>query len=121
MNDGNEQSDQAVKAVQVTPKAIAHVKRTMAKEGLDDHCLRMRVVTGGCSGYEYSLEFVREGEDSDHVVEAGDLRVFIAADSLDKIEGTVLDYVDGLYGAGLRFSNPHAAHSCGCGTSFSTE
>jgi len=105
----------------LTPAAVAHVTRTMERERLDDHSLRVAVITGGCSGYEYSLSFVDRPEPGDATIDADELCVFVAADSLDKLAGTVLDYVDGLYGAGLKFTNPHAVHSCGCGTSFSTE
>ena len=83
----------------VTPKAVAHVLSAMAEEGLAGHGLRIGVVPGGCSGYEYSMSFVAEGEAGDHVVDAGDFRVFIDPNSTDKLTGTVLDYVDGLYGA----------------------
>ena len=93
----------------------------MRKEGAEGQALRVRVVTGGCSGYEYALEFVASPEQDDRCLETDGLRVYIAADSTDKLAGTVLDYVGGLYGAGLKFLNPKAVHSCGCGTSFSLE
>jgi len=105
---------------QLTPKAVAHVRKTMANEDAQDHGLRVAVVTGGCSGHEYSLAFAASPEHDDIVYEIEGLKVFVDAASVEKLGGTVLDYVDGLYGAGLKFSNPNAVHSCGCGTSFST-
>jgi len=107
--------------VQVTPKAVEKVRAAMAKDGLQGHGLRLAVVTGGCSGYEYSVAFAEAPQPRDVVYEVASLPVFVDADSVEKLSGSVLDYGDGLYGAGLQFRNPHAAHSCGCGTSFSTE
>ena len=83
--------------------------------------LRVAITTGGCSGYEYSLSLSPEPEPDDVLIEIDALRVFVEAASIDKLSGTVLDYVDGLYGGGLKFTNPQATHTCGCGTSFSTE
>lgn len=105
----------------LTDKAAEHVKRTLIRQGLEGHGLRVAVVSGGCSGYEYALEFAGEPREGDRVVRHGDLDVYVDAASIERLEGTVLDYVDGLYGAGLKFANPQAVHSCGCGTSFSTD
>ena len=110
-----------ISVFKLTDKAVAHVKRTIEKQGLAGHGLRVAVVPGGCSGYEYSLDFAADPQDGDRVVEQNGLRVFVDSASVDRLDGTVLDYVDGLYGAGLKFANPQAVHSCGCGTSFSTE
>ncbi|TFH19091.1 MAG: iron-sulfur cluster assembly accessory protein [Myxococcales bacterium] len=105
----------------LTQKAIEHVKRTLARQGLEGHGLRVAVVAGGCSGYEYSLAFASEPQTGDRIIDHGVLQVFVGAESVERLDGTVLDYVDGLYGAGLKFANPQAVHSCGCGTSFATE
>ena len=105
----------------LTPAAAAHVRRAIAKEGLQGHGLRISVVTGGCSGNEYALDFASTPSEGDTVYEFDDLKVFIDAASREKLAGTVLDYVDSLSGGGLRFKNPNATHHCGCGTSFATE
>ncbi|MBI5503878.1 MAG: iron-sulfur cluster assembly accessory protein [Deltaproteobacteria bacterium] len=105
--------------VQLTPKAIEKVLAARAGEGLgDDHGLRLAVVKGGCSGYEYSVKFVASPAADDFVYRAGAVEVYVDAESAAMLRGTVLDYVDGLHGAGLKFVNPNAAHSCGCGASF---
>ena len=104
----------------LTPAATAHVRRAMAKEGLRDHGLRISVVTGGCSGSEYALDFVAAPSAGDTVYQFDDFKVFVDTASCEKLAGTVLDYVDSLSGGGLRFKNPNATHQCGCGTSFST-
>ena len=93
----------------------------MERDGTAGQGLRVAVVTGGCSGYEYALSFTDEPAEDDLVMEIDSLKVFVEGASSDKLSGTVLDYVDGLYGGGLKFTNPQAVHTCGCGTSFSTE
>ena len=105
----------------LTPQAQKHVLTTMTREGLQGRSLRISVVTGGCSGYEYAVDFVAEARPGDQLLELGALRVLVEGASAERLAGTVVDYVDGLYGGGLKFSNPRAAHSCGCGTSFSTD
>jgi len=105
----------------LTPAAATHVRRTMANEGLQGHGLRISVVTGGCSGNEYALDFAAAPHDGDTVYVFDDLKVFVDAASLAKLAGTVLDYVSSLSGGGLQFKNPNATHQCGCGTSFATD
>ncbi|HYC54867.1 MAG TPA: iron-sulfur cluster assembly accessory protein [Candidatus Binatia bacterium] len=105
--------------VQLTPKAIDKVMAARAAEGHGpDFGLRLSVVKGGCSGYEYSIKFSPAPRQGDLIYRAGELPVFVDAESVDLLRGTVLDYTDGLHGAGLKFVNPNAAHSCGCGASF---
>jgi iron-sulfur cluster assembly protein len=106
--------------VELTPLAIEKILAARAEEGHgSDYGLRLSVTKGGCSGYEYSVKFAPQPVEGDRVFESGGIHVFVAADSEELLRGTVLDYVDGLSGAGLRFVNPNAAHECGCGSSFS--
>lgn len=106
--------------LEVTPVAVEKILVARAEEGHgEDHGLRLAVKKGGCSGYEYSVNFVPQPAEDDKVFDAGGIRVFVDAASESLLRGTVLDYVDGLHGAGLRFVNPNADHSCGCGASFS--
>ena len=119
MSENPTSIDQAP-ALSLTPKALEHVRRTMLREGLSGHGLRVAVVTGGCSGSEYALSFAAAPQVGDRVYQFDDVPVFIDVESVEKLAGTVLDYVDGLHGAGLKFLNPNATHQCGCGTSFST-
>ncbi|MFN2378435.1 MAG: HesB/IscA family protein [Candidatus Binatia bacterium] len=105
--------------VELTPLAVEKVLAARTEEGLDPHHgLRLAVTKGGCSGYEYSVKFVAAPADGDMVFDAGGIRVFVDSGSEKLLRGTVLDYVDGLHGAGLRFLNPNAGHDCGCGASF---
>lgn len=105
--------------ISLTPKAVKMIKVTREQEGMDDsHGLRVAVRGGGCSGFEYALDFETEPRDNDHVLEYDGLRVFIDAISARYLAGTEIDYVLGMQGAGFKFNNPNAVGSCGCGSSF---
>src|SRR3954452_8190314 len=105
--------------VTLTPKAVQMVKITREQEGIDpSHGLRVAVRGGGCSGFEYALDFENEARESDWVYEQGDLKVYIDAVSARYLQGTNIDYVLGNTGAGFKFSNPNAAGTCGSASSF---
>jgi iron-sulfur cluster assembly accessory protein len=120
--DANSIGNSAVEAlpgVKLTPKAIAAVRKMIEKEGLGaDQGLRISVVGGGCSGFQYSLGF-DERKDGDTLTVLEGVNVFVDEISLPYIAGTTLDYVEGLHNAGFRFDNPRASRTCGCGSSFS--
>lgn len=103
----------------LTPKAVEMVKQMRDKEGLGPELgLRVSVVGGGCSGFQYSLAF-DERKEGDSVATLDGVNVFIDEISLPYLAGTTLDYVEGLHGAGFKFNNPQAGRTCGCGSSFS--
>lgn len=105
--------------IQLTPKAVQMVKITREQEGIDEsYALRVAVRGGGCSGFEYALDFESEPRDNDHVIEYEGLKVFVDALSARYLDGTQIDYVLGMQGAGFKFNNPKAVGSCGCGSSF---
>ena len=105
--------------LKLTPKAVEMVRKMHAKEGLSaEHGMRIGVVGGGCSGFQYSLNFDTHKE-GDRVTDFGGVIVYVDEISLPYIAGTTLDYVEGLHGAGFRFDNPRASRTCGCGSSFS--
>ena len=105
--------------VNLTPRAVAMVRKMSAKEGLPaESGLRIAVVGGGCSGFQYQLQFDAP-KDGDRVTEIEGVRVLVDEISLGYIGGTTLDYVEGLHNAGFRFDNPRATRTCGCGSSFS--
>ena len=105
--------------VTLTPKAVTMVRLTRQEEGLDEsHGLRVAVVGGGCSGFQYALDFTNEARSNDYVYEVEDLKVYVDAVSARYLDGTRIDYVMGTAGAGFKFQNPKAVGSCGCGSSF---
>jgi iron-sulfur cluster assembly protein len=105
--------------VGLTAKAIQMVRLTRQEEGLDEsHGLRVAVVGGGCSGFQYALDFTNEARPNDFVYQVEDLTVYVDPISARYLEGTRIDYVMGTAGAGFKFQNPKAVGSCGCGSSF---
>jgi iron-sulfur cluster assembly accessory protein len=105
--------------VTLTPKAVEMVKITRDQEGIDpSHGLRIAVRGGGCSGFEYALDYENEARETDWVYEQSGLTVYVDAVSARYLQGTNIDYVLGMAGAGFKFHNPNAAGTCGCGSSF---
>ena len=103
----------------VTPKAVTMIKLTREQEGLAEACgLRVAVRGGGCSGFEYALDFEEEARETDFVLEYDGLKVYVDPVSARYLEGTEIDYVMGATGAGFKFNNPKAVGTCGCGSSF---
>jgi iron-sulfur cluster assembly accessory protein len=112
-------SESPVPGVNLTPKAVAAIRQMHTKEGLgSEQGLRISVVGGGCSGFQYSMNFDSR-KDGDIVTDFDGLSVLVDEISLPYIAGTTLDYVEGLHNAGFRFDNPRASRTCGCGSSFS--
>jgi iron-sulfur cluster assembly accessory protein len=109
----------SVPGINLTPKALEMVKQMHKKEGLGaEQGLRISVVGGGCSGFQYSLSFDVQ-KDGDTANEIDGTKIFVDEISLPYIAGTTLDYVEGLHAGGFRFDNPRASRTCGCGSSFS--
>lgn len=105
--------------VTLTDKAVRMVQLTRDEEGLDASSgLRVAVRGGGCSGFEYALDFETEAREDDHIYQQGDLTLYVDSLSARYLEGTNIDYVMGAQGAGFKFENPKAVGSCGCGSSF---
>lgn len=106
-------------ALMLSELAVEKVKETMAKQGMREGGLRVSVVGGGCSGFQYSLGLDAVARADDIVVEQGGVKLFVDPVSHQYVHGTMLDYVNGLHGAGFKFVNPNASRTCGCGSSFS--
>ena len=105
--------------IHVTEKAAEQIKSILHKEKLEGHGLRVAVVGGGCSGMSYKLAFEKEPVQGDKIYEENGVRIFIDGKSYLVLNGTTLDFSDGLNGTGFSFTNPNAKSTCGCGTSFS--
>ena len=112
-------ADLAAAPLQLTPKAVKMVRLTREEEGIDDSFgLRVAVRGGGCSGFEYALDFENEQRETDMVLEYEDLKVFVDPVSSRYLAGTTIDYSLGMSGTGFKFENPRATGTCGCGSSF---
>ena len=103
----------------LTPKAIEMVKEAMVAEKLEGYGLRVFVQGGGCAGFQYGLDFDNAARPGDFEYEFDGLTVFVDPMSAMHLEGTSIDYVMGISGAGFKFNNPNAKTTCGCGSSFS--
>lgn len=105
--------------VTLTPKAADMVRITREQEGMDDDFgLRIAVRGGGCSGFEYALDFESQPRETDLVYDQHGMQIFLDSLSARYLQGTEIDYVLGMSGAGFKFNNPNAAGTCGCGSSF---
>jgi iron-sulfur cluster assembly accessory protein len=103
----------------LTPQAIAKVREIMATQDPLPAGLRIGVVGGGCSGFQYSMAFENQSGMMDKVFSFDDLKVFVDATSLMYLNGCIVDYVETLEAAGFKFENPQVKSTCGCGSSFS--
>ncbi len=105
--------------VGLSDAAVVRVQQLLAKEKRPSTGgLRVGVVNGGCSGMSYTLGLDDQPDPIDSVFEMGPVKVFVNPESLPYLEGMIVDFADGLHGAGFRFTNPNADRTCGCGTSF---
>jgi iron-sulfur cluster assembly protein len=108
--------------IEVTETAAEQALSLLEGEELDtaEAGLRLFVQQGGCAGLSYGMRFDEEPEDDDTVYEHHGLRVFVDPASMNYIEGSVVDYEEGLQGAGFHVDNPNVVSECGCGESFRT-
>ena len=100
----------------VTDKAAEKIKALMEQEKKQG--LRISVQPGGCSGYQYGMELDDKSTEDDIVIEEKGIKIFVDKASMIKLNGSSVDYVDSLQGAGFKIENPTATKSCGCGSSF---
>lgn len=105
--------------LQLTETAINKVKDVLAQQEPKPVGLRIGVVGGGCSGFSYQMVFETQATPMDKVIEFNGLKVFVDQTSLMYLDGTEVDYIETLEGAGFKFQNPNVKSTCGCGSSFS--
>ncbi|HTY62588.1 MAG TPA: iron-sulfur cluster assembly accessory protein [Acidobacteriota bacterium] len=103
--------------ITLTPLAIDKVKAIL-EERKEEAGLRVAVIGGGCSGFQYQMTLEKNSSDGDEIIEMNGLKVFVDSRSLLYLNGTEIDYVDGENGSGFKFENPNAKAACGCGESF---
>ena len=105
--------------ITLTDAAATKVKDLIEAEGEPELALRVAVRPGGCSGFSYEMFFDGDIAAEDVKAELGGVSVVVDAASAPLLTGAVLDYKDGLQGAGFAITNPNAQRTCGCGQSFS--
>lgn len=104
--------------IQLTPRAIEKVKEILDTQDPKPNGLRISVVGGGCSGFNYSMAFETTPNVLDKTYAFDGLQVYIDQASMLYLDGASVDYVETLEGAGFKFDNPNVRSTCGCGSSF---
>ena len=111
---------QMTEMLDVTDLAADKAKSLLEDKGFAEGALRVFVVGGGCSGYQYGMALAMDAEAGDAVIEKNGVRFLIDEESAPLITGSRVDYIDDVMKQGFSISNPNASHSCACGSSFDT-
>ncbi len=105
--------------ITVTANAVAEVQKFMQEQGATAEAgLRVAVLPGGCSGFQYGLNIEDEPQADDDVLHSNGLKLFVDPFSGQYLDGVEIDYVTTMMGSGFSFKNPNATGGCGCGSSF---
>jgi iron-sulfur cluster assembly protein len=119
-NGGNMEATAMMSGIYISEKAKARVESLLAEEGKgDDYFVRVSVVSGGCSGLTYKMDFDNEIKAGDQVFEDKGMKLVTDRKSILYLFNTTLEFSDGLDGKGFHFMNPNASRTCACGESFS--
>jgi iron-sulfur cluster assembly accessory protein len=105
--------------ITLTPQAASKVQEIMATQDPIPAGLRIGVVGGGCSGFQYSMAFENQSGAMDKIFAFDGIKLFVDATSLMYLKGCVVDYVETPEASGFKFDNPNVRTTCGCGSSFS--
>ena len=105
----------------VTDRAAARIAEIVAETKAGQAALRVAVLAGGCSGFQYKFELDQKPQPDDLIIEHGPAKVLVDPASLDLLAGSELDFTDELMGSHFAVRNPNAKSACGCGTSFSVD
>ena len=101
--------------------AARRINKVVADEKNPALMVRLEVLGGGCSGFQYKFSFDGKFNPAeDIVIERAGAKLVVDQTSLDLLKGSEIDYSESLMEAGFQVRNPNATSSCGCGSSFST-
>src|SRR5690606_28778556 len=104
----------------VTPTAVSEVRKLLEEQGAAETAgLRVAVLPGGCSGFQYGLNIAAEAQEDDAVGESNGLRLFADPVRAQYLDGAESACVTTMMGSGFAFKSPNATGGCGCGSSFS--
>ena len=112
--------DQQPQVVSLTDAAVGKLRELTKDEANPAIGLRVYVYSGGCSGFRYGMMLEDAPTAEDKVLEANGVKVYVDGGSINLLQGSEIDYVDTLMGAGFTVNNPNAVAACGCGSSFRT-
>src|ERR1700693_547295 len=105
--------------ISLTPTASTKVKEIMGMQNPVPTALRVAVVGGGCSGFQYHMAFENQTNDTDEVIDFNGFKVAVDPMRSMYSEGVGVDDIETVEGAGFKFNNPNVKSTCGCGSSFS--
>lgn len=105
--------------ITITEKAVAQLKIFAEAEGIGHLCVRLKVLGGGCAGLSRDMFFDDFVGEMDEVIEQDGIKIIIDQVSAQYFEDTTLDYEEGQFASGFRFTDPAIKTTCGCGSSFS--
>ena len=119
---GMETTERQPALISLTETAAAKIKELFAEEPEGESCvLRVAVQGGGCSGFEYALGFDTGAQEGDHEFEAHGVRVVVDPFSAPYLQGSSIDFLNGLQESGFKIDNPNVVAACGCGSSFQVD
>lgn len=107
--------------ISITPAAATAVKDLLETRELQGHALRVFVSGGGCSGFQYGMALEENIRERDLVFEQHEIKIVVDEISIQYLDGSTVDYVDGVMGSGFKIENPNAVAGCGCGNSYRSE
>lgn len=103
--------------ITLTPKAAEKFLHILQEEGKQGWSLRFGDHMSGCSGFEYVLDYSEKAEADDVIFESQGIQIHVNKNSLKRLLGSIIDFVDGLRGSGFKITNPNVKAACGCGSS----
>jgi iron-sulfur cluster assembly protein len=105
----------------LTQPAAEAVRDVITRKNLQGYALRLYISGGGCSGYQYGLALDNNFRTEDSVFETDGIKLIVDEVSIKYLQGTTVDYVEGVTSSGFKIINPNVAPSCSCGESFNSE
>lgn len=103
--------------ITMTQRAAEKYLAILKEDNKEGYGLRFTEQAGGCSGFEYSLDYSKAAKENDQTFISQNIEIHVPLPLVDRLLGSEIDYIDGLHGAGFKVSNPNVKSSCSCGTS----
>ena len=106
--------------IELTDIALKQLKSIASEEKINDLCVRVKVIGGGCAGFSYDFCFEERANvtNFDEIFEQNDMTVCVDPLSFQYLDGITIDYIERDFGSGFKFINPNITSQCGCGSSF---
>ncbi len=112
-----QKTEKEMEILTITEQAAKKINELAIADKKEGYGLKVFVFPGGCSGFQYGMDFEKKASDSDMEINQHGIKVFLPKDSLGMIKGSRIDFVDSKERSGFKIDNPNAEESCGCGSS----